>query len=334
MNFHFSSMACQYPSFFTPIGRLLLVLAVPIIGVIIVWGYFCIFYLWDIIRRKRNREETRPILERGVTKLQRLKWECRQTTIVILNMIYFPIVKQIIAMIIPCKEDSGVSYLPNVPWVDCMSSNTTYISLRVIAGVGIALYVIGIPFGIFGPLLTKYSKLCKELEKTDNDPPLQLREKQAVMDMWLGSIYLPYREAVRSKFEIFALLRKFMIACTISFIPRQFSVTMMVLIVILFGCFVVHMLLKPYIDSYDCFPVENFCEGLVLGVLLHSFVLIPFAEMADGIEKDNVLWLIIAINTVTIVILIGSVIVIFRKKQPVNGIAAEMMSQSTNVSHN
>lgn len=232
-------------------------------------------------------------------------------------------------MIVTCKNDSGVSYLPNLPWVDCTSSNRTFIWLRVIAGLGIALYVIGIPFGIFLPLLAKYTKLRKEAEKHE-EIPLRLQEKQTVMDMWLGSIYLPYQESVRSKFEIFALLRKFLIAATISLIPSQFSIiSIIVLIVILFGCFAVQLQLKPYIDSLEAFPLENFCESLVLGVLLHSFVLIPFSEMAlNGIEKDVILWLTIAINAVTMATLVVSVVVIFRKKKQVSGIADDMTSKT------
>ena len=71
------------------------------------------------------------------------------------------------------------------------------------------LYVIGVPFGVFLSLLRK-----NNVSRRDQLP----LEEQETLDSWLGSIYLLYKKEFRSYFEIFFLMRRMLIAFSLSFI--------------------------------------------------------------------------------------------------------------------
>jgi hypothetical protein len=296
VNFHFLGMACEFPSLFTPVGKITSVLLVPLIGFTFVWMYFCIVYA-----RYRNSNQR---------KVQRLQRECRQISIVILNLIYFPVVKQTITMIALCANDHEISYIHAAPWVDCTGSNQTYVALRAIAWCALVLYVFGIPVFIFLPLLRKYLALRRAQEKDPEN--LELKKQQVIMDLWLGSIYLPYKESARAYFETIALLRKFLIAFAIAFLPSTSVYQTLLLMIILSSAIVVQFSLKPYVDSFEKFPLENACESMVLFVLLHSFVMIRFAEMNGD---TLLLWFVVGSNMMVIAILIVSVIVVFLRKR-------------------
>lgn len=296
VNFHFLGMACEFPSLFTPVGKITSVLLVPLVGLILVWMFYCIVYL----RYRRSSHETHK------RRVHRRQLECRQASIVILNIIYFPVVKQTITMIAPCAHDGLVRYIHTAPWVECTSINHTYVALRVIGWCAFVLYVLGIPLCVFLPLLRKYLTLRKAQE---NDPDnLELREKQAIMDLWLGSIYLPYEKSVRAGFETVALLRKFLIAFVIAFLPSASVYQTLFLLLILAIALVVQLSLKPYIDSFETFPLENTCEAIVLVVLLHSFVAIQLAELT----RDAVLlWIVIVANMAVVLLLVACIINVF-----------------------
>lgn len=320
VNFHFLGMACEFPSLFTPIGKIISVLLVPLVGLTLVWMYYCIVYLRY---RKSNHETHRR-------RVQRRQLECRQASIVILNIIYFPVVKQTTTMIAPCDLDGYVSYMRIAPWVECTSSNQTYVALLAIAWCAFVLYVLGIPLCVFLPLLRKYLTLRKAQENdTEN---LELKEKQVIMDLWLGSIYLPYKKSVRAGFETVALLRKFLIAFVIAFLPSTSVYQTFFLLLILSIALVVQLSLTPYIDSFETFPLENVCETIVLVVLLHSFVMIQLAELT----RDAVLlWIVVVANIAVVVLLVASVIIVILQnwllKRIHPGMEGEITSQQTTI---
>ncbi|XP_031557071.1 putative leucine-rich repeat-containing protein DDB_G0281931 [Actinia tenebrosa] len=309
VNFHFLGMACEFPSLFTPIGKITSVLLVPLVGLTLVWMYYVIVYL----RYRKSSHETHR------RRVQRRQWECRQASIVILNIIYFPVVKQTITMIAPCDHDGYVSYMHTAPWVECTSRNHTYVALRVIAWGAFVFYVLGIPLCVFLPLLRKYLTLRKAQENDEEN--LELKEKQAMMDLWLGSIYLPYKESVRAGFETVALLRKFLIAFVIAFLQSTSIYQTLFLLLILSISLIVQLSLTPYIDSFKTFPLENACETIVLLVLLHSFVAIQLAELT----RDTVLlWVVIGTNMAVVVLLVASVIIVFLRNWLIKRIHPEM----------
>ena len=112
-----------------------------------------------------------------------LRNSCLQLSIMLLNLTYFPIVKKTAAALAHCGKDGGYRYLLEAPWMEC--SGHTYTLLQVFAWLALAMYVFGIPLGVFLPLLRK-----KVAKRDQLDP----QDKKS-LDSWLGSIYLPYKEA-------------------------------------------------------------------------------------------------------------------------------------------
>ena len=174
--------------------------------------------------------------------------------------------------------------------------------LQVYGWIALLLYVIGVPFGVFLPLLRI------NVAKRDQ---LALHEEET-LDSWLGSIYLPDKKKFRSDIEILLLIRRLMIAFLLSFIPRSsYFQTIAVCFVLLVSlCF--QLRFKPFYDSYQNIALENSAETLVLLTLHFSFMNIRYAVLNPD-SSSPVVWMIVVVNIVLLCRLIISIILLLGK---------------------
>ena len=250
-NFRFSGLACEFPRLFTPLGELASLLILPLICILLVWFYFTLGYLVFKIFEYPNLEERRL----------RLRNTCLQLSVMTLNFTYFPIVKKTASTLAHCGEDNGQRYLREAPWMECEGYD--YTILQVLGWLALPLYVIGVPFGLFLPLL-HFNKVARRHEMPQQD--------QESLDSWLGSIYLPYREEFRPYFEIIFLLRRMLIAFALSLINRASSFQTIAVCFVLLVALCLQLSFRPLNDSYQKFPLENTAETLVLLTLHFSFM--------------------------------------------------------------
>ena len=216
----------MFPDLFTPLGKLILLVVLPIASISVLWLYFSfvssLVKLWQPFDRLLPSRST-----------------CLQLCIICLNLTYFPIVKKTFSLLAECDEDSGYHYLREAPWQECHAH--VYTLLQALSYVALIIYVIGVPFGLFLPLLVVYVR---------NRENLDVEEQQAV-DNVLGSIFLPYKEQFRSYFEILFLLKRMLLAFFLSFIPQvsTFQTIAVSFVLLVFLC--LQLLLWPYVDSYQ-----------------------------------------------------------------------------------
>ena len=273
-NFRFSGLACEIPQLFTPLGELLSLILLPIICIVGIRLYYGLGYA---VLRFRNSLDRRF----------RLRDSCLQLCIVSLNLTYFPIVKKTAAVLARCGEDNNYRYLLEAPWLEC--DGRVYTMLQVFGWLALVVYVIGVPFGVFLPLLrinvTKRDQLTSQEQET--------------LDSWLGSIYLPYKKKCRSYFEILFLLRRMLIAFSLSFISRASSFQTIAVCFVLLVSLCFQLLVRPFHDSYEHIALENTAETLVLLTLHFSFMNIRYAILnPDSSTSAPIVWMVIVFNAV------------------------------------
>ncbi|XP_022792734.1 putative leucine-rich repeat-containing protein DDB_G0281931 [Stylophora pistillata] len=287
-NFHFSGLACEFPNLFTPLGELGSLILLPVICILCIWSYFGLVCLMGGILNVHNLQERRL----------RLRNTCLQLSIVSLNVTYFPIVKKTASVLAPCAKDNNYHYLREAPWMEC--EGPVYTMLQVLGWLSLGLYAMGVPFGVFLPLL-RNNKVAIRYELPQQD--------QESLDSWLGSIYLPYKKEFRSCFEIIFLLRRMLIAFALSLITRSSSFQTIAVCFVLLVSLCFQLLFKPYIDSYQKFPLENTAEALVLLTLHFSFMNVRYAARNPA-SSTPIVWMIVVVNVVLVFGMVMSMIVL------------------------
>ena len=283
-NLHFSGLACEIPSLFTPLGELLFLILLPVVCILVIWLYYCLSYAVLWFRNSLDRRFS-------------LRNSCLQLSIVSLNLTYFPVVKKTASVLAPCGEDNNHHFLLEAPWLECEGG--VYTTLQVFGGLALVLYVIGVPFGVFLPLL---------LRKARNRENLAV-EDQETLDSWLGSIYLPYKKKFRSYFEVLFLMRRMLIAFSLSFIPQASPFQTIAICVVLLASLCFQLLFKPFSDSYQNLSLENSAETVVLLSLHFCFMNIRYAALNQE-SSEPIVWMLVVLNLVVICGLIISIILL------------------------
>ena len=283
-NLRFFGLACEIPKLFTPLGELLFLILLPVVCILVIWLYYCLSYAVLWLRNSFDRRFS-------------LRNNCLQLSIVSLNLTYFPIVKKTASVLAPCGEDNNHHFLLEAPWLECEGG--VYTSLQVFGWLALVLYVIGVPFGVFLPLL---------LRKASNREKLGV-EEQETLDSWLGSIYLPYKKKFRSYFEVLFLMRRMLIAFSLSFIPRASPFQTIAICVVLLASLCFQLLFKPFSDSYQNLSLENSAETVVLLSLHFCFMNIRYAAL-NSESSERIVWILVGLNLVVICCLVITIILL------------------------
>ena len=294
-NLHFSGLACVIPSLFTPLGELVSLILLPVVCILGIWLYYGLGYLLFAVLGLGNLQERRF----------RLRNTCLQLSIVSLNLTYFPIVKKTASVLARCGEDNNYPYLREAPWIECKGH--VYNTLQVLGWLALVLYVIGVPFGVFLPLLRRNIVATRE-----ELPP----QEQEALDSWLGSIYLPYKKEFRSYFEICFLMRRMLVAFSLSFISRasSFQTIAVCFVLLLSLCF--QLFFRPFSDSFQTIPLENTVEALVLLTLHFSFTNIRYA-VQNPESSGAIIWMLVSVNLVLLCGIIVSIIALLGRTNAV-----------------
>ena len=212
-----------------------------------------------------------------------------------LNFTYFPIVKKTASTLAHCGEDNGQRYLREAPWMECEGYD--YTILQVLGWLALPLYVIGVPFGLFLPLL-HFNKVARRHEMPQQD--------QESLDSWLGFIYLPYKEEVRSYFEIIFLLRRMLIAFALSLINRASSFQTIAV------CFVLAVVLQAVKRLLPKLPTGK--HSRVLLTLHFSFMNERYAALNPE-SSLPIIWMIVSMNVVLLRGMVVSIILLLKKAE-------------------
>ena len=296
-NLYFPSLSCDLPSLFTPVGKFVFLLLLPVVCLSTVGAYFII-----MLTMQRFRPNTR--------RMEQVHFKCRQTAFFCLSFSYFPIVKQTLSIVRPCHKDLNVLYMPSSPWIECTSD--TYLKLTTLGIVSIVVYVIGFPLMVISLMLLFFPK------RSFMSP-----EDRKKLDVWLGPIYLPYKPKYQAFFEVVMLLRRLILAIALSMIPSSYSLQTFVVWLVLMGSAIIHLILRPYETppgrregETDCpherlklsgIFSENVFEPLMLFVLSMSFMVLRFSTL-DVNDTNFFVWFVMVVNTCVLIGLLGGIL--------------------------
>lgn len=303
INFQFPGLACDLPDLYTPIGQFTALLILPVTCITAVWAMYMIVV---VVHRYSTRWDYHSI-----------KCHCLKTTIMCLRLTYFPIVLRTFAILASCTDDD---HMRVAPWVQCGSVQSK--KLHRLAWISTGVYVMGVPLCVFLPLLLRFVRKTKResLSKAD----------QEVLDKWLGSIYLPYKEKYRSFWEVYALLRQLLIAFIIGYYKEMSPVQTILVSLVLVLALVVHLVLQPYQNTFSGVPVENIIEAMVLIALQHSFILLQFTTCKSAKKIPSDLWIVIGVNG-ALVVLVSALICLLILRGTVHLVKASIRTRSDEV---
>ena len=285
-NLHFTDLSCDFTILFTPVGKFLSILFLPIACIILTWLYYAAKTIYQKCRAASRDSRTQGI---------ELKFKCRRITIMILNFTYFPIVTATISALTPCEKDSGISYMPSIPWVECSSG--IYNTLFFLGWASLLLYVVSVPYFIFFPVLLRNRKIIGDEKAAEHQN----------LEKWLGTLYSTYNKSCRWYYELLLLTRRLILAFILSFLKVYLTWQTLLVCCVLTIALVVHLVLKPYMSTNARFPFGNTIETVVLAVLLNSFAALTFIN-CDPISLMPIVWLVIGANAIVILGIILSAV--------------------------
>ena len=296
-NLYFPALSCDLPSIFTPVGKFVFLLLLPVVCLSTVGAYFII-----MLTMQRFCPNTR--------RMEQVHFKCRQTAFFCLSFSYFPIVKQTLSIVRPCHKDLNVLYMPSSPWIECTSD--TYLKLTTLGIVSIVVYVIGFPLMVISLMLLFFPK------RSSMSP-----EDRKKLDVWLGPIYLPYKPKYQAFFEVVMLLRRLILAIALSMIPSSSTLQTFVVWLVLMVSAIIHLILRPYetppgrregqTDSqHERLKLrgifsENVFEPLVLFVISMSFMVLRFSTL-DVNDTNFFVWFVMVVNTCVLIGLLGGIL--------------------------
>ncbi|KNC47068.1 leucine Rich Repeat family protein [Thecamonas trahens ATCC 50062] len=179
-----------------------------------------------------------------------------RSMLAILNLMYMPITVGML-IVLPCESSAdGRKYLWAAPWIECSSSNTTWVNLVVVGSVFSALYGLGVPV-MFLAMMRARSKTLERLAAAG------LVE---VDGHWLQWFYAGYRPGA-AWYEFVIMGRRLAIA-VVAVIPSSSPIVplgfFMTLVVALF----MHIYRQPFL-----YQPLNRLELLTLVQLFLTFVI-------------------------------------------------------------
>ena len=283
----FSSLACILPNFFTLPAKSCLLFSIPFGGIGLIW---MVYFLFKTIKK--------PIVQ----KLSELKYKCLKYSIVILDLAYFPIVKNCFSIIVGCRDIEGVSFMKRYAWIDCNTSEHHF--LTIIAIFELILYVIAVPFFIYLPLLLRYRE--------------HLSDDTSHVNIWLSPLIAPYKPNYKAYIEVLMLLRRLLIAMLMTSFPTNSALQIQCITMLLLSAIVFQAITRPFKNPREMISGDERCKGglglengvdiSMLSCVLLSFVCVGLFADHGNLVSSALFKIMISINGIFVAAFFGSVL--------------------------
>jgi Leucine-rich repeat (LRR) protein len=220
---------------------------------------------------------------------------CKRLSIKILLFMYFPITAKTLQAVLPCEHRDGLSYLKVTPWLDC--NGTSYNWLVALGYVSLVVFVIGVPFFVFVPLLCKYVD----------------HHGQAVSEetnIWLKPLYKDFKTPYRRYFPLVFLGRRLLLAVFLTVVPTTSSFQVIGITLLLVIFIAITLIFRPFEQYSERFEFETLADVIVSVVLLLSFVGLALLRVSPKFD-NSLVWLIISMNCVVVLSCVVGMLVLF-----------------------
>lgn len=287
-NLHFASLSCEFSVLFDPVGEFAFVLLLPLFCMFFIFLYFVISCTYGKLLHHENH-------------IKNTRFKCRQLSISFINFAYFPIVQATLSVLRPCDDDQGVKFMPKNPWIEC--NTQTYHVLSIMGWLSVVFYIIGFPVILFTLMSVFFKKRTL----------MNIEEKEE-LDSWLGSLYLPYKEDYRQYFEFILVIRRLLLAFSLSFLASLGSMQTVVVWLILVVSAIIQFRLQPYETTGNLCSFENIFEFVILFVLSMSFMVLRFAALGSSFATLFV-WFVMVVNGCVLIALVSCFLYRFGRKR-------------------
>ena len=244
INFNFYGFSCTFSPLFSPLGRLLFLVAVPFV----VSGFELLLFLLDY-QADCFAIRKRPLayrLNRKKELFELVKRKAKGQLLLLLNVFFYPISNQLIKILLPCVINPGTNdyYMKVYPWIDCSSAEN-----RILFILGIILTIANI--GLFPA--TIFFLLRKRLQLGSNR---RRRFRLSYLDVLICCYKKPYQKYM----AVFLMLRRLALAVVISIFPlSQQDVQAILFNLLLFGFSYFIATARPFI-SYTKWNFESWVD--------------------------------------------------------------------------
>ena len=244
INFNFYGFSCTFSPLFSPLGRLLFLVAVPFV----VSGFELLLFLLDY-QADCFAIRKRPLaykLKKKKELFELVKRKAKGQLLLLLNVFFYPISNQLIKILLPCVINPGTNdyYMKAYPWIDCSSAEN-----RILFILGIILTVANI--GLFPAAI--FFLLRKRLQLGSN------RRRRPCLS-YLDLLICCYKKPYQKYMAVFLMLRRLALAVIISIFPlSQQDVQAILFNLLLFGFSYFIATARPFI-SYTKWNFESWVD--------------------------------------------------------------------------
>ncbi|XP_006819161.2 uncharacterized protein LOC102808147 [Saccoglossus kowalevskii] len=278
-NFQFQSMACLIPLMFKPPFHLLMTISVPVMCIAAIGVLIAIGAGWNYYRIRRfiadpaNAQLLQPNAGLDWRPFENFCYKCGGVAIFLLNVMYFPIVKQSLMALTICDVDkaTGKLYMHNYPTIPC--EGVLWIEIFLTSICALVIYGIIMPV-CFGVLLAKYMPTRRRIQLSNIQTPEMLRRLENIQS-FLGKFFRPYKDMFEYV-EIGYLFRKLCLAILLSCIPRGTVMQPFAVAAVFAIALQLQLRYRPYQGD-----LENRLEEFALWILLFTSSCAGFLYLAS-----------------------------------------------------
>ena len=197
-NLNFYELSCSIPVIYSPVGRLLFLVFLPLAGGTV--GYFACLVDYRIKVMTSKLHNRRQEQNRFYRKANR---KAKEYLLLLLNIFYFPIASCVIKLLLPCETNPHLPHpiMKAYPWMDC--SSTEYNVLFAIAIIVTVAYIAFIPL-LFLCLLRRRNTL----------PPGRSESATNIL-------FSSYKKPFQKFMTVLLMFRRLSIALVVSVFPHS-----------------------------------------------------------------------------------------------------------------
>ena len=278
-NFAIPELTCSFSNANRPEVSFTVILLLPATGIFLIWLLHGLSKITSSCRQNSVIPSS----------------SCKRLSIKILLFVYFPITAKTLQAVVPCEHRDGLSYLKVTPWLDC--NGTSYNWLVALGYVSLVVFVIGVPFFVFVPLLYKY---------VDHHGKAVSEEAS----IWLKPLYKEFRTPYRRYFPLIFLGRRLLLAVFLTVVPTTSSYQVIGITLLLVIFIAITLIFRPFEQYSERFEFETLADVIVSVVLLLSFVGLALLRVSPKFD-NSLVWLIISMNCVVVLSCVVGMLVLF-----------------------
>ena len=279
LNFNFYGLSCTFRMLFTPIGRLVLLASVPIVGSVLGFLGRILNYAADVLLMNKQPVPVKNTRKKHLMEL--VKRKSKEQLLVFFTIFYYPVSNQVIRVLLPCEINPGTEdkYMQAYPWIKC--SSTEHKTLVVLGALLTVAYIVLVPL-VMAYLLKK---------RADATSVRQIRRRlcKSYLDVLLRFYKTPYQKYM----AVVLMIRSLALAAIISSFPSpHHNIQAILFNLVMFGFTYFIATAKPFV-SYTKRNLESWIDVLASLTIIITYNCMTSRDRLQTSEMSEIFVLVI-----------------------------------------